>query len=78
MNAPSDAIPRLAARVLVVDANTSGFTLLEAATLVDHRWWSAAEIRSSPETIWPLGLADLLDAVAADRVADRSGAEGAC
>jgi len=28
---------------------------------VDRRWWSASEMRASPDTFWPLGLADLLD-----------------
>ena len=33
----------------------------ERRVLVEHRWWSVAEIRASAETIWPAELADLLD-----------------
>lgn len=32
---------------------------------VERGWWSAGAMRASPETFWPLGLADLLTALAA-------------
>ena len=38
-----------------------GWTEEERRVLVEHRWWAAADIRSSAETIWPAELADLLD-----------------
>ena len=33
---------------------------IERQTVVDYRWWAAAEIEASPEVFWPAGLADLL------------------
>ena len=38
-----------------------GWTEEERRVLVEHRWWAAADIRSSAETIWPAELADLID-----------------
>lgn len=29
----------------------------------DHRWWSAEELASTPATVWPERLADLLRTV---------------
>lgn len=47
-------------------AAPEAFTELERSTVLEFRWWSAAEIRASGELFWPVGLADLLD-----RVVDR-------
>lgn len=38
-----------------------GWTEEERRVLVEHRWWTAADIRASTEAIWPAELADLLD-----------------
>ena len=43
----------------VVD--TSGFTDLELRSVDGHRWWSVAELRATPDRIYPASLADLLD-----------------
>jgi 8-oxo-dGTP pyrophosphatase MutT (NUDIX family) len=40
--------------------DTAGFDAQEQLTIDEHRWWSAAEIDSSEEQIYPSGLADLL------------------
>jgi 8-oxo-dGTP pyrophosphatase MutT (NUDIX family) len=36
-------------------------TAMETQTLLGHRWWSAAALRASTETIVPAHLADLLE-----------------
>ncbi|MGI5125596.1 NUDIX hydrolase [Pseudonocardia sp. CA-107938] len=41
--------------------DTSGFTELEARTVVEHRWWSAAELRATSEVFYPARLPELLD-----------------
>jgi 8-oxo-dGTP pyrophosphatase MutT (NUDIX family) len=43
------------------DVDTSGFEALEASAIVDHRWWTREELRSTSETVYPLGVADVLD-----------------
>lgn len=45
--------------------DTSGFDDLERATVRQHRWWSAAELRETAETVHPEQLAELLPATAA-------------
>ena len=53
--------------VLRVDewqVDTAGFDADEQRTITEHRWWSAAEIDTSTEQIFPTGLADLLRRVA--------------
>lgn len=45
--------------------DTAGFTELEARTVVEHRWWSAAELAATDDTVHPRRLAELLT-VAAD------------
>lgn len=34
----------------------------------ERRWWSAEAMRASPDTFWPVGLADLLAPLAAGRL----------
>ncbi|WP_433721517.1 NUDIX hydrolase [Actinoplanes sp. CA-051413] len=40
--------------------DTTGFDLEEQRTITAHRWWSVAELDTSTEQIFPIGLADLL------------------
>ncbi|MGX7829205.1 NUDIX hydrolase [Actinokineospora sp. 24-640] len=40
--------------------DTAGFTEEEAATITEHRWWSAAELAATAETVYPVQFADLL------------------
>jgi 8-oxo-dGTP pyrophosphatase MutT (NUDIX family) len=43
--------------------DTAGFTTLESRTIAGHRWWSAAELRETAETVYPVQLADLMTTV---------------
>lgn len=43
---------------VVVD--TSGFNELENATVRGHRWWTAEELESTEDTVYPVQLAQLL------------------
>jgi 8-oxo-dGTP pyrophosphatase MutT (NUDIX family) len=58
-------------RVAAHEIDTSGMEELEAGQHAGHRWWSVDELRATPETVYPLGLAGLL----ADLVAGRIPAE---
>ncbi|WP_156753744.1 NUDIX hydrolase [Actinokineospora pegani] len=40
--------------------STAGFTELEARTIAEHRWWSAADLAATAETCYPVQLAELL------------------
>jgi 8-oxo-dGTP pyrophosphatase MutT (NUDIX family) len=50
----------LAALTDAAVVDTTGFTDLENRTVRGHRWWSAADLRATTETIYPLQLAELL------------------
>ncbi|MDQ3404554.1 MAG: NUDIX domain-containing protein [Actinomycetota bacterium] len=43
--------------------DTTGFTDLEARTIVEHRWWSAEELQTTTDTIYPVQLGELLPQV---------------
>jgi 8-oxo-dGTP pyrophosphatase MutT (NUDIX family) len=45
----------------VVD--TSGFTDVEHRTVKRHRWWSADELRTTDDTVYPVQLAEMLPAL---------------
>lgn len=49
-------------RVDRFEPDTSGWTQLERDTIVAHRWWSAAELRATTDTVYPEQLAALLPA----------------
>ncbi len=51
------------ARVDAHVVDTAGFSALEREFVLDHRWWTRAELRSTAEVIYPAVLADLLDAL---------------
>ena len=53
------------AKVAAHDVVTVGFTDLEEQFVLEHRWWSAAELRATTETVYPICLADLLDRLGA-------------
>lgn len=40
--------------------DVSGFGELERRSILDHRWWSAAQIGAATEPVYPEHLADLL------------------
>jgi 8-oxo-dGTP pyrophosphatase MutT (NUDIX family) len=53
------------ARVEEHDVVTVGFTDLESAFVLEHRWWSRAELSDTAETVYPESLPDLLDRIGA-------------
>jgi 8-oxo-dGTP pyrophosphatase MutT (NUDIX family) len=52
-------------RVPEWQVDTTGFDVEEQRTIDDHRWWTAAELDATDETIYPEELADLLRRVTA-------------
>jgi 8-oxo-dGTP pyrophosphatase MutT (NUDIX family) len=40
--------------------SSSEWTMQETLVISDHQWWSANELRSTGETVWPVGLVDML------------------
>lgn len=40
--------------------SSSEWTLHETQVMADHHWWSALELRSTGETVWPEGLVEML------------------
>lgn len=48
------------ARVDETQLDVSGWTDVERRVVVEHRWWTAAELRATAETYYPDNLADLL------------------
>ena len=40
-----------------------GWDEVEQRALLDHRWWSVAELRATEETVYPVELADVVQAV---------------
>ena len=48
------------------DIDTSGFTPYEQKSILEHRWWSVAEIAATDERIVPWGLVPLLTGLLAD------------
>jgi 8-oxo-dGTP pyrophosphatase MutT (NUDIX family) len=52
-------------RVDAHEVDTSGFEELEASSIVEHRWWTREELRTTVDTVYPEGLADLLDRLGA-------------
>ncbi|MCP2242816.1 NUDIX hydrolase [Lentzea aerocolonigenes] len=49
---------------LVVD--TSGFNDVEETTISGYRWWTAEELESTEDTVYPVQLAELLPELTAD------------
>ncbi|MCU1590494.1 MAG: putative hydrolase [Frankiales bacterium] len=49
------------ARVGAHEVVTVGFTDLEEQFVLDHRWWSPADLRATSDTVYPACLPDLLE-----------------
>ena len=47
-------------RVDALEISTERWTDLERGVMAAHRWWSAAELLSTAEQVWPEDLTDLL------------------
>ncbi|WP_245871215.1 NUDIX hydrolase [Asanoa hainanensis] len=56
-----------ALRVDAFEPDMSGMLEVESAFHVGHRWWTSAELASPAETVFPYGLAGLIDELAAGR-----------
>ena len=52
------------------DISTERWTDLERTVMAAHRWWSAAELLSTAEQVWPEDLTDLLVRIGAWKAAD--------
>ena len=48
------------ARVDAHAVDTAGFTALEVASMLEHRWWSAEELRTSGAVVYPEALPQVL------------------
>lgn len=48
-------------RTPVFALDTSGWSRIEVATVVEHRWWTIDELRTTTDTVFPEGLVELLD-----------------
>jgi 8-oxo-dGTP pyrophosphatase MutT (NUDIX family) len=45
------------------EVDSSRWTLVEIATVVEHRWWPLNDLRTTDATIYPEGLPEFLDGV---------------
>ncbi|MFE9813063.1 hypothetical protein [Streptomyces sp. NPDC005548] len=57
------------ARVTESDVDPSRAT--QPYNIREYRWWTPAELHSTQETVYPVGLADLVTAVAEGRTPDK-------
>ena len=51
------------ARVAGLDVDTSAHTMDEQLTILQHRWWSKAELRATRAAIWPARLVEVWDLI---------------
>lgn len=56
------------AQVSTHDLIADAWTELERRTVIDHRWFTADELRALPDPVYPVQLADLLERLAVDGV----------
>jgi 8-oxo-dGTP pyrophosphatase MutT (NUDIX family) len=49
------------ARIDQHEVDTAGFTDFETSFMLEHRWWTAADLRSTAETVYPESLPALLE-----------------
>lgn len=50
------------------ELDESRWEAAERSTIADHRWWTAADLATTPETIYPPGLARILPDLLAGRL----------
>lgn len=60
--------PGAGATAGVFELDDSGWEEAERATMVEHRWWSAAELAATTEIVYPPGLARVLPDLLAGRL----------
>lgn len=51
-------------RVVAHEVDSAGFSALEVAAVLGHRWWPRAELRSTDQRVYPVELPDVLDRIA--------------
>ncbi len=49
-----------------LDVDTSGFNDVEETSISGYRWWSAEELESTEDTVYPVQLAELLPTLTAE------------
>ncbi|GAC1443599.1 MAG: hypothetical protein NVSMB55_17580 [Mycobacteriales bacterium] len=54
-----------AAHIDAHEVDTGGFTDLETELVLEHRWWSTADLRTTKDTVYPECLPDLVDRMGA-------------
>jgi 8-oxo-dGTP pyrophosphatase MutT (NUDIX family) len=57
-------------RIEVLDVSAERWTDLELEAIAVHHWWSAAELRSASEQVWPDDLSDMLVRIGVWRAGD--------
>ncbi|MFF2101197.1 NUDIX hydrolase [Streptomyces sp. NPDC058202] len=55
----------------VTDSDVDPSRATQPDNIREYRWWTPAELRSTRETVYPVGLADLVTAVAEGRTPDK-------
>ena len=48
------------ARVDEHEVDTAGFSPLEVASVVEHRWWTLSELAATQERVFPIEIVDVL------------------
>ncbi|MER5876163.1 NUDIX domain-containing protein [Streptomyces sp. NPDC001910] len=55
----------------VTDSDVDPSRATQPDNIREYRWWTPAELRSTRETVYPVGLADLVTAVTEGRTPDK-------
>jgi hypothetical protein len=48
------------ARVAAAEVSRAGWSEIERRAVVEHRWWTLDQLRSTAETVYPTDFVDLL------------------
>ncbi len=55
-----------AARTTTTAVRTDGFTNIERRSVLEHRWWTVDELRTTREVVYPEGLGRLIESYLRD------------
>jgi 8-oxo-dGTP pyrophosphatase MutT (NUDIX family) len=58
-------------RIAALDVSAESWTDLEREVMAVHHWWSAAELRSTADQVWPDDLPDMLVRIGVWRAEDQ-------
>lgn len=58
-------------RCRAFEVSTAGHTADELVTFTGHRWWTRQELAATTQTVWPVGLPAIWDAVMTGRLLGR-------